>query len=193
MAERAYHHGDLRAALLAETRQMLREDGLAEFSVAKVAKRLGVSSASPYRHFSNREALLAEVAIGVARELAELVEVAAATSAPAAERLADAVGGYAGYLVENRVGLELILQFGPAVADAALLHRQSRRFWDGFFGLAADTVSGGPADVLVLLDQTIAIAHGYAAIYHQRVYAEAARSPENIRFKAARAVHRLLS
>ncbi|MGW4569396.1 TetR/AcrR family transcriptional regulator, partial [Streptomyces sp. NPDC004561] len=51
---RPYHHGDLRAALVQEAMALLAADGLAGFSVAKLARRLGVSSASPYRHFPDR-------------------------------------------------------------------------------------------------------------------------------------------
>ncbi|WP_454367764.1 helix-turn-helix domain-containing protein [Streptomyces ambofaciens] len=54
--------GQLRSALIAESFVLLSEKGLAGFSVAELARRLKVSTAAPYRHFRNREALLAVVA-----------------------------------------------------------------------------------------------------------------------------------
>ena len=63
---RGYHHGELRAALVRAARELIAERGAAEFSVAEVARRCGVSSAAPYRHFTDRNALLAAVAAGIA-------------------------------------------------------------------------------------------------------------------------------
>lgn len=57
--ERAtYHHGALREALLDGAREMLADGGLDSFSLSALARRLGVSTAAPYRHFADRDALL---------------------------------------------------------------------------------------------------------------------------------------
>ncbi|MCM3925486.1 TetR/AcrR family transcriptional regulator, partial [Frankia sp. AiPs1] len=55
----SYHHGDLAAALVDGALDLIAEGGLAAFSVAAVARRVGVSSAAPYRHFPDRDSLLA--------------------------------------------------------------------------------------------------------------------------------------
>ena len=84
-----YHHGDLRAALVRSGRDQLAETGLAGFSVARVARRVGVSSGAPYRHFPDREALLAAVGQEVAAELTEALRRAAdAAGDDPVERLA---------------------------------------------------------------------------------------------------------
>lgn len=57
-----YHHGDLRAALLSAGRGVLVERGAAGFSLNEVARRVGVSTAAPYRHFADRDALLDAIA-----------------------------------------------------------------------------------------------------------------------------------
>lgn len=59
-----YHHGDLRRALLDAANAILAETGRWDFSLREVARRAGVSHNAPYRHFADKEALLA--AIGVA-------------------------------------------------------------------------------------------------------------------------------
>lgn len=59
---RGYHHGNLREALVEATRMLLAEKGPQGFTLADAARRAGVSPAAPYRHFADREALLAEVA-----------------------------------------------------------------------------------------------------------------------------------
>ncbi|MFF0508844.1 TetR/AcrR family transcriptional regulator [Streptomyces fimicarius] len=57
-----YHHGDLRNALLTATMDVVRERGPRGLSVSEVARRAGVSTAAPYRHFAGKDALLAAVA-----------------------------------------------------------------------------------------------------------------------------------
>ena len=58
-----YHHGNLRAALIDVARALIVERGPQGFSLVEAAALAGVSPAAPYRHFANRDALLAEVAL----------------------------------------------------------------------------------------------------------------------------------
>jgi AcrR family transcriptional regulator len=57
-----YHHGDLRAAVLAAAGKLIEREGLAGLSVREAARRAGVSHNAPYRHFADRDALLAALA-----------------------------------------------------------------------------------------------------------------------------------
>ncbi len=57
----SYHHGDLRTALVSAAAEML-ETG-EPYSLRAVARRAGVSPAAPYRHFADRSALDAAVAV----------------------------------------------------------------------------------------------------------------------------------
>ena len=57
-----YHHGDLRAAVLEAAGRLIEKEGLASLSVREAARRAGVSHNAPYRHFPDREALLAALA-----------------------------------------------------------------------------------------------------------------------------------
>lgn len=56
-----YHHGDLREALIAAAYQHVNEAGAEKFSLADACRLAGVSTAAPYRHFKDREEILAEV------------------------------------------------------------------------------------------------------------------------------------
>jgi AcrR family transcriptional regulator len=60
--EGAYHHGNLREALIQAARELIKEKGPGGFTFADAARSAGVSPAAPYRHFRDREALLADVA-----------------------------------------------------------------------------------------------------------------------------------
>lgn len=63
MAEKTnYHHGDLRQALIEAAIALIGEQEVGSLSLREVARRVGVSHAAPYRHFANKEALLAAVA-----------------------------------------------------------------------------------------------------------------------------------
>ena len=60
--ERAYHHGALKAALLDAADALLDEGGAGAVSLREAARRAGVSATAPYRHFADKEALLAALA-----------------------------------------------------------------------------------------------------------------------------------
>ena len=57
-----YHHGDLPAALLKAAGKTLEQNGVASLSLRDAARRAGVSHNAPYRHFPDRQALLAALA-----------------------------------------------------------------------------------------------------------------------------------
>ena len=59
---RGYHHGNLREALVRAALDLIAQKGPAGFTFADAARWAGVSSAAPYRHFRDRDALLADVA-----------------------------------------------------------------------------------------------------------------------------------
>ena len=59
---RGYHHGNLRETLIKAALDLIGEKGAAGFTFADAARWAGVSPAAPYRHFSDRDALMAEVA-----------------------------------------------------------------------------------------------------------------------------------
>lgn len=74
-SQSSYHHGNLREALLQAAIDSIREDGVDHLSLRALARAIGVSQTAPYRHFTDKNSLLAELA-GQAFD-----EIAAATSA----------------------------------------------------------------------------------------------------------------
>jgi AcrR family transcriptional regulator len=59
---RGYHHGNLREALIDAALNLIAQKGPAGFTFADAARAAGVSSAAPYRHFRDRDELMADVA-----------------------------------------------------------------------------------------------------------------------------------
>jgi AcrR family transcriptional regulator len=58
----AYHHGNLREALLERAAEVIAEQGVEALSLRALARDLGVSHSAPGRHFADRRALLGELA-----------------------------------------------------------------------------------------------------------------------------------
>ncbi len=71
-----YHHGDLRAALIQGTIDVVAEQGIHAVKVSALARELGVSSAAPFRHFGSRIELLVAAAEHASGEWMQAVEVA---------------------------------------------------------------------------------------------------------------------
>jgi AcrR family transcriptional regulator len=59
---RGYHHGNLRETLIRAALELIRDKGPAGFTFADAARWAGVSPAAPYRHFRDRDELIADVA-----------------------------------------------------------------------------------------------------------------------------------
>jgi len=60
---RGYHHGNLREALIHAALELIARKGTAGFTFAEAARFAGVSPAAPYRHFRDRDELMASVAL----------------------------------------------------------------------------------------------------------------------------------
>src|SRR5689334_5766770 len=99
MERRGYHHGNLREALIRAALSLIAEKGPAGFTFAEAARSAGVSAAAPYRHFRDRDELMADVARqGFARFAAMLAtawEEGRPTPLVALERLGRAYLGFA--------------------------------------------------------------------------------------------------
>ena len=61
---RGYHHGDLRTTIQRAGARLLERQGAAALSLREAARHAGVSHNAPYRHFADRESLLAAIAAG---------------------------------------------------------------------------------------------------------------------------------
>lgn len=108
-----YHHGDLRAALLDAALALLAEGQ--EPSLRAVARRAGVSPMAPYRHYADREALLAAVAVRGIEGLKVALE-AADTAAPPGQALVAQAVAYVRYACDHPVLFRLM--FGPTRPSA---------------------------------------------------------------------------
>ncbi len=99
---RAYHHGDLRAALLDEAAAMIAEGGAASVTMRGLGRRVGVSRAAAYRHFEDKTALLVAVAAaGFSRLNDRLAAVDASAPRSGVERIRRMGEEYVRFALEN--------------------------------------------------------------------------------------------
>lgn len=111
-----YHHGDLPTALVRAAVELLEENGAAELSLRAAARRAGVSTAAPYRHFADRDALLSAVAAVGFRDLAADL-VAASANPTTAEDFTDIAVAYIRFAL-NRPGLFRAMFAEPCDPDS---------------------------------------------------------------------------
>lgn len=117
VAKRAgkFHHGDLRRALLRAALHLLEQDGPLGVGLRAAARLAGVSQTAPYRHFPDKEAMLAALAEEGFRELGERMAEAARARPDPRETLPALAETYV-TLAAERPNL-FRLMFGPQVAD----------------------------------------------------------------------------
>jgi len=129
VTDRPYHHGNLRAALLAQAKRALREQGLDGLSLRELARQVGVSHAAPRRHFADRQALLDALAeSGWERLGAEVRAAAARAGADYEARLCAAARAYVRFATRDAALLEVMFAGGQGRQVAPLQEAAARAF-----------------------------------------------------------------
>ncbi|MBL9013421.1 MAG: TetR/AcrR family transcriptional regulator [Myxococcales bacterium] len=122
----AYHHGDLRAALLRATTALVKRSGPEAVTMRAVAARAGVSEAAPYHHFADKRELLAAAAAEGFRALGAAMAAAAPGLVGLGEasiRFALAERGYYRLILGAHVA-ELDLAANPETRAAGVAARE---------------------------------------------------------------------
>jgi AcrR family transcriptional regulator len=165
VADRPYHHGNLRAELVEQAEKTLREQGLDGLSLRELARQIGVSHAAPRRHFPDRQALLDALAeAGFERLGAQLRE--AAVGEDFESRLRAIATTYARFATDDAALLELMFA-GKLSEQGRTLHEAADRAFAVILeliqeGQAAGLIEPGePERVALLLFATL---QGIAAL-----------------------------
>lgn len=157
MAEKPYHHGDLRAALLAAGEAELAEKGVEGFSLRSVAKRAGVSHAAPAHHFGDAQGLLTALAAEGFRQFQATLDQRETGTTDPREKAIRAGLGYLDFALARPALFRLIFSSArPDYASTELLEAAGAAY-DHLVGLVT-TLGGGEADVIALW----AASHGIA-------------------------------
>jgi AcrR family transcriptional regulator len=167
---RGYHHGNLREALIKAALDLIVEKGAAGFSFAETARAAGVSPAAPYRHFRDRDALVAEVARqGFERFTAALAK-AWDDGKPAARAAFDRVGqAYLQFARQEPAYFSAMFECGLSIADYPELRAEGDRAFEVLRQACAAVVATLPADrrppVMMMALHIWSVAHGIATLF----------------------------
>ncbi|GLC26813.1 TetR/AcrR family transcriptional regulator [Roseisolibacter agri] len=160
---RAYHHGDLRPALIRAALTLLRTEGPEALTLRGVARAAGVSQTAPYRHFADRRELVAAVAEDGFRRMREaMLEAARSAEGPAGFRQV----AFAYVRFAHAHPAEYRVMFGPEVArhaDFPDLRAESH----GILGFVAEGIGAlqtaglvGPGDPAIMAVALWSMLHG---------------------------------
>ena len=161
-AARPYHHGDLPATLIDAALELLAEGGAEALSLRGVARRAGVSPMAPYRHYPDKEHLLAAVAAQGFAAFGAALRQADAAAPPGQALVAQAVA-YVGFALANPAMFRLM--FGPPRLGA---HADLAKAGDAAYGVlaarvAAETPEGADREAHVL--GCWSMVHGLALLF----------------------------
>jgi len=113
--KRSYHHGDLRRTLVDAAVWLVEKGGAQALTLRAAARRAGVSQAAPYRHFKNKEALLAAVAEEGFRAMAVAMRRASAGGKGEREQMRALGLGYVEFATSHPSHFRVM--FGREMAD----------------------------------------------------------------------------
>lgn len=173
---KAYHHGGLRDAMVDAAVELIAERGVHGFSIAEAARRVGVTSAAPYRHFADRDELLAAAAVRAAGILTTALQASSDDGsggsgrplAPAS-RLAAAARAYVRFAAEHRALFQTLVTSGLDKSAHPDLRRAAEPIVAAFVAPAAE-LAGGDGERLALA--VAATAQGYATLLLDGVWGD---------------------
>lgn len=166
---RTYHHGDLRNALIVAAAELIEEGGSLEFSITDAAKRAGVSSAAPYRHFKDKEDLLRAVRELAFIGLSDRVAAASDATAPGSVDRIIAIGrAYIDYACAKKPFFALMWEDRGDMAVRKAEVSMKRTGFDVLTEAVADLCAAHDVDCQLtpvrLATQLWAFAHGIATL-----------------------------
>ena len=163
-----YHHGDLRAALIAAGIEMLEDVGPERVSLRGIAARVGVSHTAPKNHFAGLRGLLTAIAAEGFRRHARAMTEALPQKASRRDRLRAAATGYVSFAQQNPALFRLMFNPGlPDLTDADLQEAgaQSYAVLAGIAkGLDWTALDGSMPTALQSETMIWSLVHGYATL-----------------------------
>ena len=159
-----YHHGDLRAALIDVAISLIAERGVREFSLAEASRRLGVTVAAPYRHFADRDDLLAAVGMRALEEFAAALAAEERDTDPPEQRLAALARAYVRFAGEQRPLFDTLFVAGIDKNRYPEFRRAFHALEDTFRACALEVCEHDARAADALMAATEATAHGHATL-----------------------------
>jgi AcrR family transcriptional regulator len=162
ISKRPYHHGDLRTALIGEGLRLLAERDAESLSLREIARNVGVTATSVYRHFPDKDALLTALATEGLAQLGA-VQHAASDAAGGGEAGFAATGrAYVRFALANPALFRLI--FASPVLGAKAVGTQESEAGSLLHANAAAAAARDGGEAAVHAVQAWALVHGLAML-----------------------------
>ena len=171
-ARDAYHHGNLRDALIDVAVEMIETSGVAGFSMAEACRRLNVTAAAPYRHFADRDALLTAVAIRSCETLAGVLQATIPRDAGPVDQLAALAKGWVQFAAEYPALFDTMWAKDVFMPGNVELASAIRPVVEAFVFPARALESDSVEVALRVVVGVAAIAHGYAVYLRAGSFAQ---------------------
>jgi AcrR family transcriptional regulator len=167
---RAYHHGNLKEALVRAALELIAKKGPAGFTFAEAARWAGVSPAAPYRHFRDRDELLAEVARRGFDQFEAALAKAWDGGRPAVFAAFDRVGkAYLHFAKSEPAYYSAMFEAGIPLTSSPELHDAGDRAFAVLKTATEHLIATMPAKnrppVLMMALHVWALAHGIATLF----------------------------
>jgi AcrR family transcriptional regulator len=159
-----YHHGDLRAALIDTAVELIGERGVREFSLAEASRRLGVAVSAPYAHFTDREDLLAAVAVRAYEIFTGALLPEMTKFAQSADRMAAMARGYIRFAAYHRPLFEVLYEAGLDKVRHPEIEAAEQPLNDAFLDTVRTLADGDETRAEDLATAMEATARGYAML-----------------------------
>jgi AcrR family transcriptional regulator len=167
--------------------ELIAERGLRGFSLAEASRRVGVTVAAPYRHFADRDALLAAVAVRALEVFTAMVAAEASDGDAPAQRLAAMARAYVRFAAEQRPLFESLFAAGIDKSRYPELKRAYEPI-DAFLSAVTEICEGDSAAADTLTAVLEATVHGHAVLLLDGEYGKGAEATRAAADQAARAV-----
>ena len=168
---RPYHHGNLKEVLLEAARKLIEQYGPAGFSLTEAARLAGVSPAAPYRHFRDRDALLAEVAKSGFERFAARLDMAWNNGIPTPLSAFDNLGrAYLAFARDEPASYTVMFEAGFAAAAGESIPAAERAFdvlQNAAVSLCRQLPEHQRPPIKLMSLHIWAIAHGVATLFAQ--------------------------
>ncbi|MGV9457162.1 TetR/AcrR family transcriptional regulator [Streptomyces sp. NPDC003635] len=184
------HHGDLRNALEQAALSLVAERGPHGFTLAEACRRAGVSVAAPYKHFADRDALLASLALKSYQEQQRRYRAALASSSDPVEQLAAFATAYVRFAAEERALFDIAFLAGLDTDRHPELAAAGTALHDDLMPVTS-LLTANPTEAFDLLVQVAAAAHGLALFQQQGMLPAPWSGPRSVAEQAARAARTL--
>jgi AcrR family transcriptional regulator len=176
---RSYHHGNLREALIEAALDLIAEKGPAGFTFAEAARHAGVSPAAPYRHFRDRDALMADVALRGFERFEQQLAAAWDEGRPSLREAFERLGkAYLGFARTEPAYYSAMFEAGLSMADHRELQQAGDRAFAVLRGACEAIVAPMPAakrpPALMMALHIWSLSHGIASLFAR---GDAARRP----------------